>query len=553
MPESSRRMYPLIVMVLIASTVVMMWATVPVDFRLGQTWEEDALFYIVGKNFVQNGFWATRLLDDYSVGADPAARPMLYTHFPTISGIIQGLLQACGIHQIRYIKLFFIPPFLAGMLYLYLTMEWLFNNKVALLMLAVTGTNYLGTLVWADNTVHSFHWIFLFGTIFHYFSVPKGLLTRRKDYFHLFMAWLFFFFAGTITYIHVLFLVLVIGLLFLSGIHRTNLSRLAFIMSAPLTLVVLHQIRIISLLGTILWFQDQVLNIKKAMNLVDYKALLDFYSQHGIVVWPSGFQSLSLWKMIKFFWDGLFDREGWAGLAVLLGMLVFSLFSFVSARWSQLTDVDRPGQKILILFIASIAWNVIFPTHGSNYFGATPYMMLSVMISLGWALLFFVITDAEFIERLQSARRTYALVVVLCFSLFSYQRVDAFLGNPITSIPGAEALIHYRGSTFFTNIWPLYVSYYTDGWAAGGLSPQDGIARRVEQARWLLQKDQRNYAKYRQAEYYFHVVDSRMGPYAEPESRKVLEQNLPLVECGPTYCIYKLGLIQRVKGQSDGE
>lgn len=512
------------------------------DFRMNQTWEEDSAFYIVGKNFVDFGFWKTKMLDDYAVGSDPSSHPLLYTHFPNIAGVLQGLLQTCGMKQISYIKLSFIPIFIAGMVYYFLVIRKLFTENIALMALAVTGTNYLGVLAWADNTIHSLHWVILFGALFHYLSIPPQGNIKGPYWLHLFMAWLFIFISGSLTYIHTLFLFVTIGLFYALRVYRISFRYLIILFSASLLLFILQQLRVISFLGFDIWIYDQLFNFKKALNMVDYKDLLDFYAKHGIVVWPvdSNFGSLSAIRIIKLFFDGLKSKEGIGGIFVLLGLIVAAVTHVFNTTHTQIFNVDKFGTKILTLFLASIAWNFLFTTHASNYFNATPYIMLAGMVNLGWAALFIGITSKSFFEKLSTNIKTYMFIIILCFAIFSYQRVNLFLKNPITPIPGTGILQQYKGAKFYSNIWPLFVSYYTGEWTVGGIDPADAVARQPQNARWFLQRDKMNSEKYSKPDYYFYAFSQKVAPFAEPRHKKILDEAFPIVECGENWCIYNM-------------
>lgn len=512
------------------------------DFRMDQTWEEDAMFYIVGKNFTDFGFWKTRLLDDYAVGSDPLAHPLLYTHFPTISGVLQGLMQTAGIKDIHFIKLLFIPLFLAGMAYYYFVIKRLFTESIALLVLAVSMTDYLAVLNWSDNTVHSLHWLFLYGTLFHYLSIPCTEDLKGRNRLHMLAAWLLFFIAGSLTLIHAMFLVVAIGLFYVFNVHRIRFKYLVIIASAPVVMFAIHQARIISLLGYDAWWFDQLANIKKASNIIDYQKVLDFYTDHGIVIWPSDYKSLTFKQVIGLFLSQLRAKEGLSGIVVLFGLIGVATVQVIVSGRRRIFDVDGFGLKVLILFLASIVWNVIFPTHAVNYFNATPYMLLAGMINLGWAVIFAALISQCLSFKWILSARGYActLSLIVFLLIFSYQRVDACRMNPIEPIPGHEVLRKYEGAKFYANIWPLYVSYYTKEWAVGGIHPSDAVNLLEIRARLFLQRDKRNHEKYSRPDYYFYTFVEKTAPFTEPKHQAILDRAFRVVECGETWCIYKM-------------
>jgi hypothetical protein len=119
--------------------------------------------------------------------------------------------------------------------------------------------------------------------------------------------------------------------------------------------------------------------------------------------------------------------------------------------------------------------------------------------------------------------------------------------NPITRVPGTEILQEYQGAKFYSNIWPLFVSYYTKEWTVGGLDPSQAVERKPENAKYFLQKDKANHKKYARSDYYLYVFPEKVAPFAEPRFRQVLDSSLPVVECGDNWCIYDM---RRASGSS---
>ncbi|MBU1811376.1 MAG: hypothetical protein KJ629_09615, partial [Candidatus Omnitrophica bacterium] len=359
----------------------------------------------------------------------------------------------------------------------------------------------------------------------------------KNDYrFHLFMAYFFLFIVGMLNYIHVLFVLVTIGLFYVFKIHRVEFKYLILLFSAPFLLFILHQIRVVSLLGINVWMTDMVLNTKKALGQIGYRELLDYYAKHGIVVWAVDFQSISVERVIEFFLNGLRYREGIIGVFVLLVLIVTAIFHIFNKNWKRKFDIDKLGLKILTLFIASISWTLIFPVHAANYFGATPYIMLAGMINLGWALIFATIIRQSFFDK----SKIHIFIIVLFFVIFSCQRVGAFLKHPIASIPGSEVLQRYEKAKFYSNIWPLFVSYYTHEWTVGGLHPEDAVRRKPLAARYFLQKDKLYNDEYFRPDYYLYVYWQKVAPFGEPKHKKILDQTFPLVESGDKWFIYKM-------------
>jgi hypothetical protein len=136
--------------------------------------------------------------------------------------------------------------------------------------------------------------------------------------------------------------------------------------------------------------------------------------------------------------------------------------------------------------------------------------------------------------------KTYALAIVVISCFFLQGKIYAFYKTPPVSIPGSSVLHVYRGAKFYSNIWPLFVSYYTNEWTVGGIHPQDAIKRMPQNARLFLQKNKLCTDRYAKPNYYFYVFSDKFAPFAAPQYKKMLDDEFSLAECGKDWCIYKM-------------
>jgi hypothetical protein len=179
--------------------------------------------------------------------------------------------------------------------------------------------------------------------------------------------------------------------------------------------------------------------------------------------------------------------------------------------------------------------------------------MLSGIMSICWTFLFVYATDLSSLRRLRMPQGFLLPIVAICFALFSYQRLTSYLDNPVTPIPGAVALPKYHGASFYTNVFPSYISYYTSGWTVGGIPADDAILRRFDRARWHLQKDKLNASKYGSPDYYFYAFPSKFAPGAEIRFQRMLDKSLILEESGKNYRIYRMPPFPLSPGTKNGQ
>ncbi len=510
------------------------------NFRSQQTWEEDAQAYVAGRNFVRAGFWRTLFMDDYAAGRDLASHPKLYTHFPTSAALAHSFLQSCGLLNLHWIKACFIPFFLLGQFYFFLCLRKLFNEKIALFGLLANAVSYLGVLSYSDSSCHYLHWLVIFGALYHYLSIPAGLALSARARFHLVFGFSCFFVSGAVTLIHALFISICLISFYLSGVHRIRFKYFALIFGAPVLLFGLHSLRVMAAIGPEVWLYEQFINIKKSAGLIDPRVVMDYYTRNGIILYTSEFDApLNRPQAFKLMAQGFLSKEGAMGMILLAFLPVVALFQFIFPRLSLRFDVPDFGKKIVILIAAALSWDIVFQNHAANYFGATPYLLLTSLVNLGWGLLFAGLLNLG--SPSSRARQWVSrLALVLALAAMLRSKLDAYNQNLPQAIPGSLALQKYAGGTFYTNIFPSYVSCFTDEWAIGGLEPKSALERNYAGAKWFFEKDQWDRNKYTQPDYYFHVSEYRFAPYAEPAHKQILDASFPLVESGEGWYIYKM-------------
>lgn len=512
-------------------------------FRLGQTWEEDALFQIVARNISFRGALTDLFLDNYALGQDPAAHPFYYTHFPTLAGILQWTVGVFG-GGLGASKSFVIGLFAVGQVYCYLFLRRLFPPAVAIIAFTLSALNFSGTIVWSDNTVHGVHWLVTFGALYHFDSylAQKTDALRSR---HLYFAIFFFSLALFTTLIHVL--VIGIAALYLCSQYnfREKFFGKAAFLATPMICMLLHSARVAYLIGLDNFIYDLFHNMAKAASSFTVEQLVDAYRQLGIIVWPTDFPGQGRVDLYRKILDFTLLEIGTIGtvlicVTTLLGLvaMAFRLMPSDSNMRLKCTsssiDAFAPAP-----FLAGglIVWAVIFPVHTANYFSATPRILISFYAALSAALLVHLISLRLINFRAKLPRFGFRAAVIVIGFWIGSTWANGYETAKFTPVPGISVLPEYRGKTFYTNSWPFLVSYYTHEWAIGGLSPPDAAKRNYLKARYLLQRDYSNSEKYSRPDYYFWISNMQFAPFSDIDPKS---DDFKLVQEGEGWRIYKI-------------
>jgi len=126
------------------------------------------------KNFSIYGF-RYGLIEDHATSIDPAAHPYLYTHNVNIGNLVFALLEALGLGALQIKTAVTISAFGIGMAYAYRAVAFHARSRIfALLVLAFLLTDIEQVLAFAANPLRAWHWMALFGTIFHVGRIAAG-------------------------------------------------------------------------------------------------------------------------------------------------------------------------------------------------------------------------------------------------------------------------------------------------------------------------------------------------------------------------------------------
>lgn len=136
---------------------------IPCAQNCGETF--DALQYV--KNYRLYGF-KYGLVQDMATSPDPSAHPFLYIHNVNIAGILFTVLDAAGARALWAKQLLTLFAFGAGLFYVFRatafhTRSWWIG--FVLLLLFCTDFEYV--LSFGLNALRAWHWLALFGLLFH--------------------------------------------------------------------------------------------------------------------------------------------------------------------------------------------------------------------------------------------------------------------------------------------------------------------------------------------------------------------------------------------------
>lgn len=136
---------------------------VPCSTNCGETF--DAMQYV--DNFKLYGM-RFGLMQDMATGPEPESRPFLYTHNVNLGGLVFTAAEALGISSLAGKQLITLAAFLGGLIYVYLTVLLFTRSTVtSLITIALLALDYVHVASYGLNALRAWHWIALFGPIFH--------------------------------------------------------------------------------------------------------------------------------------------------------------------------------------------------------------------------------------------------------------------------------------------------------------------------------------------------------------------------------------------------
>lgn len=126
--------------------------------------------HLDAKQFETEGF-RFALLENLGTPSDP----QLYTHNVNLGGIYFQLLTAMGIESVAVKQLLVLPIFALGLLYVFLSVRLVSGDaRLAIVTLLLFCTAYVPVLGFSTNPLRAWHYVALFGTVYHLYSMIRG-------------------------------------------------------------------------------------------------------------------------------------------------------------------------------------------------------------------------------------------------------------------------------------------------------------------------------------------------------------------------------------------
>jgi hypothetical protein len=279
-------------------------AVMIIGVTLGLVWLEGTFSYFIpcaqdcGETFialhsVRNynlyglKYW---LLQDHSTIPDPNRHGFIYTHNPHLGTLLFPLLDQVGISTVWGKQLVTLLASGAGLFYVFLTVRYVTKSVlIALCVLALFCTDYGGVFSFALNALRAWHWLVLFGLIYHSVQIVSGAAARIG---HLAAVTAFSALAFSIGYE---FLAIALAVtLFIAVFCARSIGGaavcLGWLAGSVILIFAVRQAQVIAVLGTNFWFLDLLYSagikltaLARYLELPSLAEIDDFYRAHGVL------------------------------------------------------------------------------------------------------------------------------------------------------------------------------------------------------------------------------------------------------------------------------
>jgi hypothetical protein len=197
-----------------------------------------------------------RLLEDRSTIPDPDRRPYLYTHNVNLGGLVFPLLDRLGFSTLWAKQFVTLLVFGLSLFYVFLTTSYVTKSGWAgLCVLALFCSDYGQVFLFALNALRAWHWLALFGLLFHALRI---LTQDEVERFDLGAMSLFSFLAFAVGYE---FLAIALGIaMFVAVLCARSIYRsvicLSWLAASVLLVFMLRQAQVLAVFGTKFWSTD---------------------------------------------------------------------------------------------------------------------------------------------------------------------------------------------------------------------------------------------------------------------------------------------------------
>ncbi len=300
------------------------------------------------------------LFQDHATSNNIDAHPFLYTHNVSIPSIVFPILDWLGVQSFVAKQFLTVFVFGAGLFYIFLAAFYYSRSYlVAISLLMFFCTDYYHVFSFGLNALRAWHWLLLFGLLFH---GGRYLLERDKfpklDRIMLAVFSTLAFGIGYDFWIICLSIITVLtaAIFFMrpknARIILVDFLLISFFFFFP---VFLRQIHVVIVLGADFWYKDffysaaiKVPFLKKIIPLPSMEEINTFYNFHNILR-PPATQHAS-WTIIKeTFLDmfkniiipsfGTFNIWCFALVSVFISMLfIYAIFNFFKTKIESLNS-----------------------------------------------------------------------------------------------------------------------------------------------------------------------------------------------------------------------
>lgn len=434
---------------------------------------EQILEYAAAKNYAQRGFWKDGLLADYATSSLDQDHPHLYTHQPSGPAILLGVLLKSGLSLMQARLVFAGISILGIVAFFFLILRITKVPEVAFLSMGLFSYNMQAWIEWSDHFVHAFGNLSYFGTLLFYLMFVERPSALGK------LGFLICSIIGLVTSINTSIPTFATILLIHFILHRQNgLSKrlVKTLFATSLALGALLFIRNCLVLGFDVSCKDVVYTVaNRALGWPSKESMASFFDAHRIVLWGVG-------KV-----DGI-GMTGWLTSAIFAPLKEFeTLFVLlIIVCWMLQPQSDSFFKRfplIVIIFIGTYAWHVVFFAQGTIYLVPTIHRMFRMgVIILSLDLLFRCLRGYVLLPVRQPQHfRQMSFIGLLCLMVsvqFFHQYIKIEVNHTGRAVKRLERrMAPYRSfarlqalqkGTVFTNIDAVVTNFFTDNVVFGG-------------------------------------------------------------------------------------
>ena len=343
-----------------------------------------------------------------SPGATKSHKPLVYTHNPNLPGLLFVLLEVAGVHSLAGKQVLTLVAHGLGLLYGFFAARQLTRSAlVALVLCGLFATEYEMVFGFALNALRAWHWLALFGLIFH---VARAVSVDRLGA-HLVAVGVFATIAMGMGYDFFAISACVsttVALLFGLGVpgQRVRLTTYAALVAAFLFPIAARQVQVLSVMGSEYWRTDLFYSILTKASflrgLVEQPPITEieaYYASVGVYRPPTSSRALSetLSLSFEFLRYVTLPAFGILALAVCAGMSVVFLLRPLRTR-----PID-PGREpagsaikaVFCLAAGTLLGIAVFADHNVVIFIKHKVPLIAAPILLAKAAVIGLLFDAS--------------------------------------------------------------------------------------------------------------------------------------------------------------